>query len=239
VTVTSLPYNFAGFGGPYLETTGDTITPNWSAIRSIQKDEEQARISIRIYDGDVFGDDDSSQIAGTSRVFNVDVNIKACIANETLCRQDFFSDPWQVTQGPSDVDESSIVRYAIYVCEWSQCPPIFSLAAEPSLYRVRLFRGTDRVDKESYNSTTNAVFEGETVSLQGSIANAGAANTFEIYVEWGDGADSTLEIHPGTVDFTINHTYSDDPVGSTTSDYKVQYWLTGLTSTSVKTGLSA
>jgi hypothetical protein len=225
-TTTSLPYTWAGFGGVYLETTGDKITPNWSAIRSIQKDEEQARISLIIYDGD-FDDDEVSQIAGTSRVLNVDVNIKACIANETLCRQDFRSDPpWQVTQGPSDVDESSIVRYAISVCEWSQCPPIFTLTAEPSLYRVRLFRGTDRVDKEVYNLTTNAVFEGETVTLQGSIANAGAANTFELYVEWGDGGDSTLEILPGTVDFTTNHTYLDDPL-NTMSDYKVQYWLTG------------
>ena len=71
-------------------------------------------------------------------------------------------------------------------------------------------------------SITPSVDEGGTVTLTGNVSDPGAADTFTLTVNWGDGSGpQNIVLAAGTNSFAVPHTYLDNPAGAPTGAYTV------------------
>ncbi len=72
-----------------------------------------------------------------------------------------------------------------------------------------------------------AVAENGTTTLSGSISDPGAADTFTLVVNWGDGITDTFNYPAGAASFSETHQYlDDDPSGTPADDVTISLTLT-------------
>jgi subtilisin family serine protease len=70
------------------------------------------------------------------------------------------------------------------------------------------------------------VDEGSPVTLAGSFTDPGAADTFTLTVDWGEGAPVPYSLAAGSTSFSIPHTYADDnPTGTFHDIYNISWLL--------------
>ncbi len=121
------PGHFSQWGGPWLETRGRNINPNWRAMRSVAPTTAFVDVQFRIWDQDDnlcpaplwCGPDDISKLNGSSTVVGFRENVwdtgtnTVRVGNRTA---------WSA--GPTGfwVYDSSRVTYTVDVCQWSLIP---------------------------------------------------------------------------------------------------------------------
>ncbi|MAE68140.1 MAG: hypothetical protein CMJ18_28150 [Phycisphaeraceae bacterium] len=76
-------------------------------------------------------------------------------------------------------------------------------------------------------SVTPSIDENGTVTLAGTITDAGTQDTFRLEVEWGEGGIETFNYAAGTTNFSETHQYLDDnPTLTGFDDYMIDLTLT-------------
>ncbi len=119
------------FGGPWLETTGTRITPNWRAMRGLPAFTPSSTIQLRLWDQNNEPiPDTSSQINGDSTLLQVTETVwTGGVVNRSSVARTTRGDTTGCTIGsfPSIPDcqiefDSSSVSYSVHVCQWAPPP---------------------------------------------------------------------------------------------------------------------
>jgi hypothetical protein len=78
------------------------------------------------------------------------------------------------------------------------------------------------------SATPGAITESSSVTLSGTIADAGVRDTHTVLVNWGDGSStSTLNLAVGETSFAVNHAYVDDnPTGTAWDRFAIAVTVT-------------
>jgi len=65
------------------------------------------------------------------------------------------------------------------------------------------------------------IFEGQSVTLNGTFVDPGTADTHVVTVNWGDGDSSTVTLAAGVTEFTAVHVYLDNETETAASDFPI------------------
>jgi hypothetical protein len=71
--------------------------------------------------------------------------------------------------------------------------------------------------------STNAIVEGDGVTVSGVIVDPGLSDVFTLSIDWGDGQNESVTVDPVTRAFSATHTYTDDnPTDTAADDYAIK-----------------
>jgi len=184
-TIDYSPDHWGQVGGPYLESTGTSINPDWLSLRSMTADTTTATATIRIYDADEFltFEDDISKLNGDDEFVTVSIPIASCLQDASTCLDSVFQ-----SNGSTPVldlgifgtiptgSDSSSITYSVEVCEWSTCLPIGDT-------------GSPTADAGGPYS----VDEGDIVTLTGAASTDPNQSTDSLTFEWDFDSDGQFD----------------------------------------------
>jgi PKD repeat protein len=92
----------------------------------------------------------------------------------------------------------------------------------------------------SLTQSATSINEGSSLNLGGSFTDAGAADTHQVVINWGDGsANTTVNLATGVLSFSgVSHQYQDNPTGQPAGSYSISVSVTDNAGGSTSTGTS-
>ncbi|MCI0641905.1 MAG: PKD domain-containing protein [Gemmataceae bacterium] len=70
--------------------------------------------------------------------------------------------------------------------------------------------------------SATSIDENNSLTLDGSFADAGTLDTHQVVIQWGDGTSSTLNLAANVTTFSANHVFLDNPAGQANGSFTIQ-----------------